>query len=242
MSTSKTIVISVIVGLLVYLAVDAINAAIGSPFKLLSQFLFPPEPEPPEPDPPKPAPPEPDPPEPEPPDQEPTVKEIINQEYQFGFSNVPANLWIMKKTFELEIPTHPIIIPNQIDSFQITPKDFTESRNKRIEVVIFEPNSWDVSENIEKQGYIFNQNNLYSFQKNFSYKGNMKDLFYDEMPCDLNRNWEPCKRRGIIDFYKFDDRLFVVHVWVDKPSADKTFKIISDDVLKIMDSFKIIEQ
>lgn len=238
MSTSKTIVISVIAGLIVYLVADAINTAIGSPVKLLFHLVFSPEPEPEQEPQSKPEPEQEPPPEP----TEPSVNEIINQEYNFGFSNVTAGLWVMKKTFELELTTHPLIIPNQTVSFQIIPTDFVESRNKRIEIVIFEPNSWDATENIDKQSFIFNHFGYFSFQKNFSYKGHTKDLFYDEMPCDLTRNWEPCKRSGVIDFYKFNDRLFVVHAWVDKSSGDRTYKIIPDTILTIMDSFKILEE
>jgi len=244
LSIGKAIVIAFISGLIVYIVIDAINFEFASPIKLLFHVLFsaePTKPELPEPKPPEPEPPEPEPPEPELPEPDTAVNEITNQEYQFGFSSVPSDLWIMKKTFEVELPTHLIIIPDQTVSFQIISTDFVESRNKRIEIVIFEPNSWDVAENIEKQSYIFNHYNFFSFQKNFSYKGHTKDLFYDEMPCDLTQNWEPCKRSGLIDFYKFDDRLYVVHAWVDKSSEKKASKIISNDILTIMDSFKIIE-
>jgi len=158
----------------------------------------------------------------------------------FRFTKANNKDWILIPSVEPALLRNSIALPNEKEVFELKNKDFIQSREKRIEIVIFEPNLDSVKENINWLITIYKQAGADLLEPNYDNGPYKADVFY-QTKCNIDEAFDlsKCTRRGLIDVYKEDDRLFVIHTWIERNERDIRSPLISTDVIDIMKSFAI---
>jgi len=167
-------------------------------------------------------------------------KPVANEYYNFQFSKASESNWILLPSVELELLRNPIALPNEVAVFELKHRDLLGEREKRIEIVIYEPNESSIKDNIQWLVTTYSLFGVKDIVPNFIAGDKSKDMFYFSK-CSLDPlELEKCERHGFIDVYKSDDRLYVIHTWLDRKEGDQRSIVMLDDILEIMNSFEII--
>lgn len=167
-----------------------------------------------------------------------SVNTIINQDYNFMFKNTDSRIWKLEESQKLNLKRNSDYLPNEVRVYSLIHTDFFEKRDKKIEITIFEPNSYSKNENIDKLIRIYNDAGVFAISHSHQYYTN--DIIYNENNCvipDMIDN-PACNTIGLIDVYKNNDRLIVLHTWVTRNIIDSRELSISEEIQTLMSSFE----